>query len=590
MGEPIHIIAALLEREPDPVLLLDAGGTIAHANGLAQPSRVGEVLGVGDEHRAVSAAVAAVLAGNRAPDVSAAGRTWRMERLELQAGDPLVLARAVDRYGARLSHAELADIVRQVGIGLTAVRVPVADDPDAMCIELNNPAASEASGADLSPMIGMGFLEAFPMARDTPFPALYRQVVEGGETVELPEIRYGDEQVPDAVFQVGLHPAAGRLVLGLYTNVTAARHAQARFRQLFEEAPVALLELDLHPSLAGAEDEALGEALGRSALLDANARARTLFGVEEGQLPEYLLGELLGGGKSSLLLGLASMLVRGEERCSVGCDVVTVAGDTVPCWCSIYATDPGQGHAILGLTDISELRATQLELERSNRELGQFAQVVSHDLRSPLQSILGYAELLRANCGAEITPQQQRYLDAIMRSSLRMEALVEDLLTYAQVDGAEPTLRVVDPADLLTGVLEDLGEQIRATGARVEHGPMPTVRADEVQLSSVFLNLVGNAVKYRGDRPPRVQVSAQIVGSQVRFEVSDNGVGIPADEVEKIFQPFHRLSNAQPGTGLGLALVKRMVEQQGGTVQVESEPGRGSRFAFTLSAADSARV
>jgi signal transduction histidine kinase len=588
MSEASLIVAALLERQPDPMVLLGSDGAVAFANALAEAVLVDGALGEGAERQALGSAVAAVLAGRPVPELSAAGISWRLERLEIPGSSAMVLARGVDRYGARLSHAELADIVHRVGVGLTAVRVPVGGDPEAMRIELNNPAASEASAAELAPLIGKGFLEAFPMVRDTPFPALYRRVSDGGDPVELPEIRYGDERVPDAVFQVSLQPSAGRIVLGQYVNVTQARRAQARFRQLFEEAPVALLELGVDPGVAEAEGEALDEALGRCEVLDANAQARALLGVVGGAFPDRLLPEVFGRD-SDLLKGLASALVSRAVRSAGSCDVPTAHGRPVPCWCTLYVLEPAQGRAILGLTDISELRATQRELERSNRELGQFAQVVSHDLRSPLQSILGFCELLLA-CGASTSNQQQRrYLESIMRASLRMEDLVEDLLIYAQVDAGAPSLRDVDPREALEGALEDLAEPIRETGARVDHGPMPAVVADPVQLTSVFRNLVGNAVKYRGEVPPRVQVSARCVGSMVRFEISDNGVGIPSDQLENIFQPFHRLPSAQPGTGLGLALVKRMVEQHGGSVEVVSTPGRGSCFRFTFCAAGSAR-
>ncbi len=228
------------------------------------------------------------------------------------------------------------------------------------------------------------------------------------------------------------------------------------------------------------------------------------------------------------------------------------------------------------------------ELERSNEELQRFAYVASHDLQEPLRSIVSFSQLLERRCRPELGTEATEYLDFIIEGGLRMQSLITDLLSFSRVTTMGKPLVKTDAGAVLGEVLHDLVGAIEAEGATVEAGPMPRVLADPAQLAQVFTNLVGNALKYRRpDVPPVIRVSAEREGRLWRFAVSDNGIGIEPEYFDRIFVLFQRLHtrDAYPGTGIGLAVVKKIVERHGGSVRVESSPGVGSTFSFTLPAA-----
>jgi PAS domain S-box-containing protein len=244
------------------------------------------------------------------------------------------------------------------------------------------------------------------------------------------------------------------------------------------------------------------------------------------------------------------------------------------------------------------------ELERSNAELEQFASIVSHDLKEPLASLGGFAQILREKYQDRLDAKAQAFISHIINGSLRMERLIKDLLAYAKVNTAEKSFRPVSCNTILGIVLSNLGTAIEESGAVITVDELPTVAGEEIQFIQLFQNLIGNAIKYRSDRPPRVHVSARSLGdadvnsrdtiplSTLRtlhsgtgwlFSVSDNGIGIDPAHSERIFQIFSRLHhNRYPGTGIGLAVCKKIVERHGGRIWVESEPGKGSTFYFTI--------
>ncbi|WP_052351945.1 PAS domain S-box protein [Deinococcus pimensis] len=235
------------------------------------------------------------------------------------------------------------------------------------------------------------------------------------------------------------------------------------------------------------------------------------------------------------------------------------------------------------------LRQANRELKRSNEELEQFAYVASHDLQAPARAVTSFAGVLDLRYGHLLDERGHAYLTQIVRGGERMKRLVDDLLTFSRVNTQRRPLEPVDSARVLAEALELLTPDLQVTHALVTHDDLPIVRADEGQLSRVLVNLIGNALKYaRPGVPPRVHVSARREGSMWRFSVRDNGLGIEERYFEQIFVPFKRLHSRDEieGSGLGLAVSRKIVERHGGWLWLESTPGEGSVFQFTLPSVD----
>jgi PAS domain S-box-containing protein len=225
------------------------------------------------------------------------------------------------------------------------------------------------------------------------------------------------------------------------------------------------------------------------------------------------------------------------------------------------------------------------ELARSNEELQQFAYVASHDLQEPLRMISGYVQLLARRYTGRLDADADEFIHFAADGAARMQALINDLLEYSRVGTRGKPLAPTDAEAVLETVLADLAPAIQEAGARVTHDPLPTVRADDVQLAQLLRNLIGNGLKYRRpDTPPEVHVRAAPDGASWRFDVRDNGIGIEPQYFGRLFVLFQRLHSRQayPGTGIGLAIAKKIVERHGGRIWLTSQPGRGSTFSFTL--------
>jgi PAS domain S-box-containing protein len=230
------------------------------------------------------------------------------------------------------------------------------------------------------------------------------------------------------------------------------------------------------------------------------------------------------------------------------------------------------------------LKQTLAELERSNQELEQFAYVASHDLQEPLRMVSSYTQLLARRYQDRLDQDAKEFIDFAVDGATRMQRLIQDLLTYSRVTTRGIRLVPTDAAAALRDALGNLQAVIQEKGARVTHDELPTVLADATQLVQVFQNLVGNAIKFHGDASPRVHVAATPKDDEWVFTVADNGIGIDPQYFDRIFVIFQRLhpGHRYPGTGIGLALCSRIVQRHGGRLWVESAPGRGSTFYFTL--------
>ncbi len=224
------------------------------------------------------------------------------------------------------------------------------------------------------------------------------------------------------------------------------------------------------------------------------------------------------------------------------------------------------------------------ELQRANEELREFGFAASHDVREPLRTVASYAQLLHRRFEDQFDEDAKEFMSYIVDSVHRMDALLSDLLVYSQqLNAVDQVLSVVNTEAVLAGVLLSLDSSIRESGAEITSDPLPQVTSDFAQLSRLFQNLISNSIKYRSEEKPRVHITAKEQDNAWLFSFEDNGLGIDPQYHKQIFGVFKRLHGRQyPGTGIGLALVKRIVERQGGRIWVESEAGKGATFRFTL--------
>ena len=234
-----------------------------------------------------------------------------------------------------------------------------------------------------------------------------------------------------------------------------------------------------------------------------------------------------------------------------------------------------------------ELRVAErtVQLERTNKDLEQFAYVASHDLQEPLRMVTGFMSLLKEQYKPQLDEKAGQYIDLAADGANRMSQLIRDLLAYARAGRMAEGFQDTDVETLLGTAMGDLAPAIAESGAVVQHEPLPTVKAEREQLLQLLQNLIGNAIKYRPkDRRPVVNVKARREGQSWVFSVQDNGIGISEKDSESIFMMFQRLHTRSEysGTGIGLAICKRIVEHHGGRIWVESTPGEGSTFFFTL--------
>lgn len=224
------------------------------------------------------------------------------------------------------------------------------------------------------------------------------------------------------------------------------------------------------------------------------------------------------------------------------------------------------------------------ELARSNADLEQFAYVASHDLQEPLRMVTAYSQLLAERYRGKLDETADKYIGYASEGAQRMQVLIQDLLAFSRVGRNNAALDSVDCNAVMTDVLQTLAPAIQESGAVVTRDALPAVWADRTQLTQVFQNLVGNAIKFRGNDPPAVSVRAEKNFERWQFSVSDNGIGIAPEFAENIFVVFQRLHarTEYAGNGIGLAICKKIVERSGGRIWVESQPGSGSTFKFTL--------
>ena len=235
-----------------------------------------------------------------------------------------------------------------------------------------------------------------------------------------------------------------------------------------------------------------------------------------------------------------------------------------------------------GAADPSPLLRQSMHLQRANEELRQFTSVAAHELQEPVRMMERYARLLDEELAGTLSEDAKELLATITAAARRLRLLIESLLALSRVETRERRIETASAGTVLAGVLADLQEMIEESGATIDSSPLPEIEGDLQQIAQVFQNLLSNAIKFRGGDPPQVHVSAERGPREWIFAVRDNGRGLPPAETESIFTIFKRLHPEIPGSGIGLALCKKIVERHGGRIWAKPLPSGGAAFFFTL--------
>ena len=260
-------------------------------------------------------------------------------------------------------------------------------------------------------------------------------------------------------------------------------------------------------------------------------------------------------------------------------------GGEIPVEIGLTPVDTDEGTFVLAtVVDIGPRKQAEEELRRSNEELERFAYVASHDLQEPLRTVASYVQLLSRRYRDRLDGDAMDFIDFAVGGVRRMQHLIEDLLAFSRVGTRGAPLVPTELPAVLRATLDTLHAALEESGAKVTADDMPTVVADAGQVAQLLTNLIGNALKFRGAEAPRVHVGAERIDRMWSISVRDNGIGIAPEYFDRIFVIFQRLHSREEyaGTGVGLAICKKIVERHGGRIWVESTPGQGARFTFTL--------
>jgi PAS domain S-box-containing protein len=380
-----------------------------------------------------------------------------------------------------------------------------------------------------------------------------------------------------------IHFKGRTLIVAFIRDVEERRAAERRLREAQNRLAAVV---DVLPGHVFVKD-----AKGRYALI--NRRFREDFRLGEDDVSGRTHAELFDPDTARSLAEQDRLVLQHGESVYVREQPLLIAGEvrTVTTRKVPLRDDHGGVVGLVGLAmDISDrkemeeaLRTTNSALRRANADLEQFAYAAAHDLREPLRTIALYTQMLERAHAEELSVTAARSVRYILDSARRMETLVNDLLVFTQVIAPNPGVQA-EAADVAKEVVDGLGAAIRATGAAVEIAPLPRVAVERVHLLQVLQNLVANAIQYRDpERVPRVLLTAETTEAEAVFRVSDNGTGIKPEYHERIFGLFKSLHGLDvPGNGIGLALCRKIVEHYGGRIWVDSTPGAGSTFSFTL--------
>ena len=414
--------------------------------------------------------------------------------------------------------------------------------------------------------------------------ALAQQI---GTGIELIARRKNRSEFPIEIMLSPLESAEGTLVTAAIRDISVRRAAErhlaqmeGRYRGLLEAAPDAMVVVNQK---------------GEIVLL--NVQAEKQFGYSRDELVGQKVKNIIPQGFAERLVADALRSVEDALAQQIGTGIELTGrrkdSSEFPIEIMLSPLESAEGilvtAAVRDITTRKTAEANLLnkmeELNRSNEELGQFAYIASHDLQEPLRMVASYTQLLSRRYKGKLDSDADEFIAFAVDGASRMQRLIQDLLAYSRVGTKGRDLLDISSEEALQQALINLRGAIEEKGALVTHDPLPAVVADDMQLIQLFQNLVGNAIKYQNAGIPKVHISASRNGSKKwTFSVKDNGLGIDPQYFEKIFGMFQRLHKREEfaGTGIGLAICKKIVERHGGSISVESQPGQGSTFRFAL--------
>jgi PAS domain S-box-containing protein len=414
--------------------------------------------------------------------------------------------------------------------------------------------------------------------------ALAQQI---GTGIELIARRKNGSEFPIEIMLSPLESAEGTLVTAAIRDISVRKAAdkhlaqmEGRYRGLLEAAPDAMVVVN-----QGGE------------IVLLNVQAEKKFGYHRDELVGQKVKNIIPEGFAERLVADALRSVEDALAQQIGTGIELTGrrkdGSEFPIELMLSPLESAEGilvtAAVRDITVRKQADAHLLnkveELKRSNEELGQFAYIASHDLQEPLRMVASYTQLLSRRYKGKLDSDADEFIAFAVDGASRMQRLIQDLLAYSRVGTKGRDLLDISSEKALLSALINLRGAIEESGAQVTHDPLPAVLADEMQLVQLFQNLVGNAIKYQSSGVPRVHITAAKIGAKKwTFSVKDNGLGIDPQYFEKIFGMFQRLHKREEfaGTGIGLAICKKIVERHGGSISVESQPGQGSTFRFAL--------
>lgn len=467
-----------------------------------------------------------------------------------------------------------------------------------------NPHAERVFGYSSAEAIGRNLAE-------TIIPPAYREAHQKGlarflETasgpvlnrhLELTAIRRGGHEFPVELTIVPLKLEKGYLFSAFVRDITERKQAEQRFRLAVEAAPSGMIMVDRDGLivLVNTQTERLfgferQELLGKSVELLVPDRYRWDHPQHRADFFATPSVRAMGAGRD-----LFGMRKDGSEfPVEIGLNPIeTVLGTLVLCAVIDITERKRAEEAVRKAHDeleqrveerTQELQVKSQELTRSNAELELFASIASHDLQEPLRMVASYVELLSQRYKPQLDDKAKRWIGFAVDGVVRMKQLINDLLEFSRVGTRGKPFAPTDCEITVKRVLQNLQQAIMESGAEIECGPLPTVYADETQLSQVLQNLIANAIKFRGERRPQIRIAADRRDGEFVFTVHDNGIGIDPQFKEKIFVIFQRLHTRDeyPGTGIGLAVCKKIIERHGGRIWFDSQPGQGTTFYFTI--------
>jgi PAS domain S-box-containing protein len=443
----------------------------------------------------------------------------------------------------------------------------------------------ELVGQKVKNLIPEGFAERLISdGTRTAAEALAQQI---GTGIELIGRRKDGTQFPIELMLSPLESAEGILVTAAIRDISVRKDAEkhlarmeGRYRGLLEAAPDAMVVVN-----PGGE------------IVLLNVQAEKQFGYSRDELVGQKVKNIIPEGFAERLVADALRSAEDALAQQIGTGIELTArrknGSNFPIELMLSPLESAEGilvtAAIRDITTRKKAEANLLnkveELNRSNEELGQFAYIASHDLQEPLRMVASYTQLLSRRYKGKLDADADEFIAFAVDGASRMQRLIQDLLAYSRVGTKGKDLLDTSGEEALQQALINLRGAIEEKGALVTHDPLPTVLADEVQLVQLFQNLVGNAIKYQRPGIPKVHISAaRNGGNKWTFSVKDNGLGIDPQYFEKIFGMFQRLHKREEfaGTGIGLAICKKIVERHNSSISVESQPGQGSTFRFAL--------